>query len=218
MRAHHPGADLGGPGVFGRPIDGVGDVLGYAVNYHDPTLTADGVDVLDLERDAGERGVGQLDPGLGPDRNRVPVQRVVDGKDLRLPVTDDGQSAEMLTLQEGEALLFADLHELSFLSGRVDAAVLVLAVFRYFAIRCGHGTIMAGARRRLQCRWSQVAGRNTRPPDHLTTVEDVHLVERGQLVEPVGDVEEARVGGGHQDVVDQPWFVQSRGRLVEDEH
>jgi len=55
-------------------------------------------------------------------------------------------------------------------------------------------------------------------PDHPTTVEDVHLVERGQLVEPVGDVEEARVGGGHQDVVDQPWFVQSRGRLVEDEH
>lgn len=117
VRTHHPRAHLGRPGVFGPRVDGVGDVLGKAAHFHNPTLATRRVDVFDLERDVGEGGIGKLDSWLSPDGNGAPVKRVVDGEDLRLTVANDGQPAKVLTLEEGEAFVFANLLELAILGG-----------------------------------------------------------------------------------------------------
>jgi len=115
MGATHPRANRMGPSVLRPWVDGIGDVLAFTLHDHHPALSAFGIDFLDLERHACQCRVGQLHSGLRPDDDRAAVEAIVDGKDLRLAIPNNGQSTEILTAQEGVAVLLADLYELSLL-------------------------------------------------------------------------------------------------------
>jgi hypothetical protein len=115
MGTTHPRANRTGPSVLRPRVDGTGDVLSYTLHYHHPPLSAFGIDVLDLECHAGQCRVGQFHSGLRPDDDCAAVEGIVDGKDLRLAVPHNGQPTEILTAQEGEAVLLGDRLELALL-------------------------------------------------------------------------------------------------------
>jgi hypothetical protein len=101
--------------MFGPPVAGIGDFLGEPPHLDDPPFPGERVDVLDLERDVSQGGIRQLHSASRPNGDRSSVHGVVDGKDLGAPLADDGQTAQILTFEEGKALVFPDL--LEFLTG-----------------------------------------------------------------------------------------------------
>lgn len=126
MDATHPRVNRMGLSVLRPRVDGIGDVLAYTFHDYHPPLSAFGIDILDLERHACQCRVGQFHSGLCPDDDCAAVEGIVDGKDLRLAVPNNCQSTEILSAQEGEAVLLADRLEFALLIRPCCPATFVL--------------------------------------------------------------------------------------------
>ncbi len=74
--------------------------------------------------------VVQLHSASRPDHDRAFVDGVVDREDLRAPLTDDRQPTQILTFEEGKALILADLLEFLTRVGWLGSFTLGVGAFR----------------------------------------------------------------------------------------
>ena len=105
----HPGGGISIAGPFRPRVASIGDFLGKAPNLDNPPLSCDRIDLLDLKGDVSQGCVVQFHAASCSDGDRAPVHGVVDGKDFRAAVADDGEPSQALTAKEGKTLIFTDL-------------------------------------------------------------------------------------------------------------